>query len=68
MSRFGSAPTMARRMRPGQQTVWVVALRGEDADAAMARVASFVWAPRMVGRPDRVGHRWQFVVRREERS
>ena len=65
--RYGSIPTSARRLRPGQRTIWVEARRNEDADAAIARVSARVWSPRIVGRPERVGHRWQFVVRRGDR-
>ena len=50
-----------RTPRPGQRAWWVAAQGDEDADEVTRRVRAFPWGAGIVGRPIRIGKRWQFI-------
>lgn len=52
-----------RTPRAGQRAWWVAAQGTEDADEVTARVRAYPWGKGIVGRPVRIGDRWQFIAR-----
>ena len=49
--------------RQGEKTMVIWAFGPEDATEVLVRVKHKPWAPRIIGKPVRVGQRWHFVVR-----
>lgn len=52
-----------RTPRPGQRAWWVTAQGTEDADEVTRRVRAYPWGKHVIGRPIRIGDRWQFIAK-----